>query len=51
MDAALGGGLSRGSLSEVVGPAGAGKTQLCLTLAAVAGLPESMGGLGEGACR
>ena len=48
MDRALGGGLSRGSLSEVVGPAGVGKTQLCLTMAAVAGLSSELGGLGEG---
>eukprot|EP00613_Pedinella_sp_CCMP2098_P080830 CAMPEP_0171939756 /NCGR_PEP_ID=MMETSP0993-20121228/36585_1 /TAXON_ID=483369 /ORGANISM="non described non described, Strain CCMP2098" /LENGTH=497 /DNA_ID=CAMNT_0012581669 /DNA_START=49 /DNA_END=1542 /DNA_ORIENTATION=+ len=48
IDAALGGGLSRGTLTEVVGPAGAGKTQMCLMLAAVAGVPEAMGGLGEG---
>jgi len=31
-----------------VGPAGVGKTQLCLTLTAVAGLARSLGGLGEG---
>lgn len=31
-----------------MGPAGVGKTQLCLTMAAVAGLPMSLGGLGEG---
>ena len=48
VDRALGGGLSRGALTEVVGPAGVGKTQLCLTMAAVAGLREDLGGLGEG---
>jgi RAD51-like protein 1 len=48
VDGSLGGGLSRGTLTEVVGPAGAGKTQLCLMLAAMAGLPEGLGGLGEG---
>jgi RecA/RadA recombinase len=48
IDRLLGGGLSRGSISEVVGPAGVGKTQLCLTLTAVAGLARSLGGLGEG---
>ena len=42
------GGLSRGSLTEVVGPAGVGKSQLCLTMCACAGLPEALGGLGEG---
>lgn len=48
IDHILGGGLSRSSLIEVVGPAGVGKTQLCLTLTAVTGLAQTMGGLGEG---
>jgi len=48
LDHVLGGGLSRGTLSEIVGPAGVGKTQLCLMLTAVTGLAETMGGLGEG---
>jgi len=34
LDAHLGGGLRAGSITEVVGPAGMGKTQLCLTLTA-----------------
>ena len=34
LDAHLGGGLRAGSVTEVVGPAGMGKTQLCLALAA-----------------
>ncbi len=36
LDAALGGGLPPGSVTEVVGPAGAGKTQLCLAVCAAA---------------
>ena len=36
IDAALGGGLRAGVVAEVVGSAGAGKTQLCLSLAAAA---------------
>ena len=34
LDAHLGGGLRSGSLTEAVGPAGMGKTQLCLAVAA-----------------
>ena len=34
LDAHLGGGLRAGGVTEVVGPAGMGKTQLCLALAA-----------------
>lgn len=34
LDAALGGGVARGRVTELVGRAGAGKTQGCLTLAA-----------------
>lgn len=36
LDSVLRGGCACGSLTEVVGPASAGKTQLCLQLAAVA---------------
>ena len=36
LDAALGGGIRMGIVTEIVGPAGAGKTQLCLCLAAAA---------------
>ena len=35
LDEALGGGLHRGTITEFVGPPGAGKTQFCLTLSAV----------------
>ena len=34
LDAAMGGGIPTGSLTELVGDSGVGKTQLCLTLAA-----------------
>lgn len=37
-----------GSISELVGPAGAGKTQMCLTLAVAAAAPPRAGGLGGG---
>ena len=33
VDEALGGGLTRGSITELVGPPGAGKTQFCLMMA------------------
>ena len=48
LDDALGGGVPTGSISELVGPAGAGKTQLCLTLAVATAAPPSAGGLGAG---
>lgn len=34
-------------ITELVGPAGIGKTQTCLMLAAQACLPANLGGLGE----
>ena len=34
LDTCLGGGIPCGSLTEIVGPAGLGKSQLCLTLTA-----------------
>ena len=34
-------------ITELVGPAGIGKTQTCLTTAAQACLPASVGGLGK----
>lgn len=43
------GGLPTGMITEFVGPAGIGKTQTCLMMAAQACLPASMGGLGEDA--
>ncbi|XP_020593533.1 DNA repair protein RAD51 homolog 2 [Phalaenopsis equestris] len=45
LDAALGGGIPFGVLTELVGPSGIGKTQFCLKLALIAALPASYGGL------
>ncbi|XP_047967800.1 DNA repair protein RAD51 homolog 2 isoform X3 [Salvia hispanica] len=46
LDAALCGGIPFGVVTELVGPAGIGKTQFCLKLALLASLPTSHGGLG-----
>ena len=46
VDAALRGGVPAGSITEVVGPAGLGKTQLCLTLSVAATRAVDAGGLG-----
>ena len=48
LDKALGGGVPTGSISELVGPSGAGKTQMCLTLACACAAPRSCGGLESG---
>ena len=48
LDSALGGGVPTGSITELVGPAGAGKTQFCLTLAVAAAAPGRLGGLDAG---
>ena len=48
LDSALGGGVPTGSITELVGPAGAGKTQFCLTLAVAAAAPTALGGLNAG---
>ncbi|XP_074811622.1 DNA repair protein RAD51 homolog 2 isoform X3 [Natator depressus] len=45
LDKALHGGVACGSLTEVTGPAGCGKTQFCLMMSVLATLPISMGGL------
>ncbi|KAJ7947750.1 DNA repair (Rad51) family protein [Quillaja saponaria] len=45
LDEALCGGLPFGVLTELVGPAGIGKTQFCLKLSLLASLPENYGGL------
>ena len=45
LDAALRGGVQAGGISELVGPAGVGKTQLCLMLTAFATLPRRLGWL------
>ncbi|KAG8371384.1 hypothetical protein BUALT_Bualt13G0082200 [Buddleja alternifolia] len=46
LDTALCGGIPFGVVTELVGPAGIGKTQFCLKLALLASLPISFGGLG-----
>lgn len=45
IDSALLGGIPFGALTEVVGPAGFGKTQLCLMLCVITALPKEHGGL------
>ncbi|KAJ4725942.1 DNA repair (Rad51) family protein [Melia azedarach] len=45
LDAALCGGIPFGVLTELVGPAGIGKTQFCLKLSLLASLPAHYGGL------
>ncbi|KAG2673669.1 hypothetical protein I3843_13G090300 [Carya illinoinensis] len=45
LDEALCGGIPFGVLTELVGPAGIGKTQFCLKLSLLASLPSSYGGL------
>ncbi|KAL4587609.1 hypothetical protein LXL04_000481 [Taraxacum kok-saghyz] len=45
LDAALCGGIPFGGLTELVGPAGIGKTQFCLKIALLATLPSCYGGL------
>ncbi|GAQ85938.1 putative DNA repair protein RAD51 [Klebsormidium nitens] len=49
LDDALRGGVPLGSITELVGPAGVGKTQLCLMLSIFATLPTDIGGL-DGKC-
>ncbi|CAI5996271.1 unnamed protein product, partial [Closterium sp. NIES-64] len=44
LDAALAGGLPCGAITEIAGPAGAGKTQMCMQAAVMATLPASAGG-------
>ncbi|MBA0790449.1 hypothetical protein Gohar_015099 [Gossypium harknessii] len=45
LDAALCGGIPFGVLTELVGPAGIGKTQFCLKLSLLASMPTNYGGL------
>ena len=40
MDSSLKGGIPAGTVTELVGHAGAGKTQMCLTLAALVTMPS-----------
>uniref|UniRef100_A0A0N4ZMW4 DNA repair protein RAD51 homolog n=1 Tax=Parastrongyloides trichosuri TaxID=131310 RepID=A0A0N4ZMW4_PARTI len=49
MDRLFGGGIETGSITEVFGESGVGKTQLCHTLAVTCQLPGDEGG-GEGKC-
>ncbi|EDL02650.1 RAD51-like 1 (S. cerevisiae), isoform CRA_d, partial [Mus musculus] len=48
LDEALHGGVPCGSLTEITGPPGCGKTQFCIMMSVLATLPTSLGGL-EGA--
>ncbi|XP_051004326.1 DNA repair protein RAD51 homolog 2 isoform X2 [Acomys russatus] len=48
LDEALYGGVACGSLTEITGPPGCGKTQFCIMMSVLATLPTNMGGL-EGA--
>ncbi|KAK2498302.1 hypothetical protein MC885_021083 [Smutsia gigantea] len=48
LDEALRGGVACGSLTEITGPPGCGKTQFCMMMSILATLPTDMGGL-EGA--
>lgn len=48
LDGALRGGIQFGGVTELVGPAGVGKSQCCFMLTLFAAVPRSLGGL-EGA--
>ncbi|XP_064427299.1 DNA repair protein RAD51 homolog 2 isoform X2 [Mirounga angustirostris] len=48
LDEALHGGVACGSLTEITGPPGCGKTQFCIMMSILATLPTNLGGL-EGA--
>ncbi|XP_078246625.1 DNA repair protein RAD51 homolog 2 isoform X3 [Pogona vitticeps] len=45
LDRILYGGIACGSLTEITGPPGCGKTQFCIMMSLLATLPTSMGGL------
>ncbi|XP_055394397.1 DNA repair protein RAD51 homolog 2 isoform X7 [Bubalus kerabau] len=45
LDEALHGGVACGSLTEITGPPGCGKTQFCIMMSILATLPTNMGGL------
>ena len=45
LDAAMGGGIPAGSLTELVGDSGVGKTQLCLTLTALVAASDASAGV------
>lgn len=45
LDESLWGGIPFGVMTEIVGPAGIGKTQFCITLSVLAAMPVELGGL------
>lgn len=45
LDKQLHGGLACGTITEIAGPAGCGKTQFCIMLSVLATLPQDKGGL------
>ncbi|XP_055990000.1 DNA repair protein RAD51 homolog 2 [Sorex fumeus] len=45
LDEALHGGVACGSLTEITGPPGCGKTQFCMMMSVLATLPTTLGGL------
>ncbi|XP_071497636.1 DNA repair protein RAD51 homolog 2-like [Diadema antillarum] len=45
LDRLLQGGLISGTITEIAGPPGCGKTQFCLMLSVLATLPQTLGGL------
>jgi DNA repair protein RadA len=47
LDDLLGGGIERGAVTELIGPAGTGKTELCLTLSVMAQQQEQKRKLGK----
>ncbi|XP_058423161.1 DNA repair protein RAD51 homolog 2 isoform X4 [Diceros bicornis minor] len=46
LDEALHGGVACGSLTEITGPPGCGKTQFCIMMSVLATIPVDVGGLG-----
>ncbi|XP_072031668.1 DNA repair protein RAD51 homolog 2-like [Amphiura filiformis] len=48
LDALLHGGFPTGTISEIAGPPGCGKTQFCIMLSVLATLPRELGGLNGG---
>ncbi|KAM9321222.1 DNA repair protein RAD51 homolog 3 [Gastrophryne carolinensis] len=46
LDEILGGGVPLGKITEICGPPGVGKTQLCMQLAVDTQIPECFGGIG-----
>ena len=50
LDRILGGGVETGSITELIGEFGSGKTQICFTLSVLAQLPVEEGGYGANVC-